>query len=270
MGRGKTKCVGVVIALVISLSGPNAQGVSTDGLIAWWSFQGNANDASGNGHDGVVYDATLTEDRLGNPNSAYYFDGISDYINIGSGVKPPLPITVCSWIKLDSLAGTQLVFRNDWLDNSSYRYGVATAVWSSGQIGGWIFEGFSASWNRRNKVSDEAVATVGDWHHFAVVFNSINDIRLYWDATEVDGWYDGSGSGLSYSGNPGALGSYRESGSMFYFHGALDDVLVYGRALTNEEIHDLYGHPIIPAPSAVVLAVLGIGIINRLRRQRAL
>jgi hypothetical protein len=47
--------------------------VPTDGLVGWWPFNGNANDESGNGNDGVVNGATLTEDRFGNVDKAYYF-----------------------------------------------------------------------------------------------------------------------------------------------------------------------------------------------------
>lgn len=47
----------------------------SDGLVACYPFNGNANDESGNGNDGTVYGAILAEDRFGNPNSAYYFDG---------------------------------------------------------------------------------------------------------------------------------------------------------------------------------------------------
>ena len=49
--------------------------VPSDGLVAWWPFNGNANDESGNGNDGEINGATLTEDEYGNTNSAYYFDG---------------------------------------------------------------------------------------------------------------------------------------------------------------------------------------------------
>ena len=43
----------------------------TEGLVGWWPFNGNANDESGNGNDGVVNGATLIEDRDGNPNATY-------------------------------------------------------------------------------------------------------------------------------------------------------------------------------------------------------
>jgi len=52
------------------------------GLVAEWLFNGNANDTSGNGHDGTVYGATLASDRFGTANSAYSFDGTDDYISV--------------------------------------------------------------------------------------------------------------------------------------------------------------------------------------------
>jgi hypothetical protein len=52
------------------------------GLVAYYPFNGNTNDASGNGNNGVVNGATLTADRFGNANQAYSFDGISDNITI--------------------------------------------------------------------------------------------------------------------------------------------------------------------------------------------
>ncbi|MFM7769023.1 MAG: hypothetical protein ACKO8Q_00520, partial [Bacteroidota bacterium] len=50
------------------------------GLVGYWPFCGNANDASGNGNNGTVNGATLTADRFGNANSAYSFDGVNDGI----------------------------------------------------------------------------------------------------------------------------------------------------------------------------------------------
>ena len=54
----------------------------TDGLIAYYPFNRNANDESENGNHGTVYGATLTTDRFGNPDSAYSFDGVDDYIEV--------------------------------------------------------------------------------------------------------------------------------------------------------------------------------------------
>ena len=50
--------------------------VPTDGLVGYWPLNGNANDESGNGNNGTVYEVILSNDRFGNENSSYFFDGI--------------------------------------------------------------------------------------------------------------------------------------------------------------------------------------------------
>src|SRR5215216_210098 len=83
----KTNCV---LLLIVSLL-PGffqpciAQVDLTQGLVAYYPFNGNANDASGrNNHGSLQNGVQLTTDRSGNANSAYLFDGINDYISIPS------------------------------------------------------------------------------------------------------------------------------------------------------------------------------------------
>ncbi len=61
--------------------------IPTDSLVAYYPFSGNANDMSGNGNDGVVHGSLLISDRFGNTSSAYFFDGIDDFINVASSEK---------------------------------------------------------------------------------------------------------------------------------------------------------------------------------------
>jgi hypothetical protein len=71
----------------------------TNGLVAWYPFNGNANDESGNGNNGTVNGATLTTDRFGNVGKAYGFDGIDDYINCGnSSAFNQNNISVSVWV----------------------------------------------------------------------------------------------------------------------------------------------------------------------------
>jgi len=56
--------------------------VPADGLVGYWPFSGNANDLSPNTNNGTVNGATLTTDRFGNADSAYNFDGTSNFISI--------------------------------------------------------------------------------------------------------------------------------------------------------------------------------------------
>jgi gliding motility-associated-like protein len=54
------------------------------GLVGYWNFNGNANDISGNNNNGIVFGATLTSGKNGLPNTAYLFNGISDYIKVAN------------------------------------------------------------------------------------------------------------------------------------------------------------------------------------------
>jgi hypothetical protein len=71
-----------------------------NGLVGYWPFCGNANDASGNGNNGTVNGPTLTADRFGAANNAYSFDGVNDvvFINSTTGLSSNSGISLGSWI----------------------------------------------------------------------------------------------------------------------------------------------------------------------------
>jgi hypothetical protein len=74
-----------------------------DGLVAYYPFNGNADDESGNGNHGTVYGATITEDRFGNTESAYSFNSVGNYDFIGVSNSSSLSnleeISVAFWTK---------------------------------------------------------------------------------------------------------------------------------------------------------------------------
>jgi len=77
--------------------------IVTNGLVACYPFNGNANDESGNGNNGTVNGATLTADRFGKPNTAYLFDGINDYIRVNDdpSIRMDSSFTIIAWVKGD-------------------------------------------------------------------------------------------------------------------------------------------------------------------------
>ena len=92
----------IVYGVIILMIATNTLADLNNGLVAHYPFSGNAVDYSGNGLNGTAFGATLSNDRFGNPNSAYFLDGIDDYIRF-----PPMPtvgvhsLSVSFWIKSD-------------------------------------------------------------------------------------------------------------------------------------------------------------------------
>ncbi|MDZ7832974.1 MAG: LamG-like jellyroll fold domain-containing protein [Desulfobacterales bacterium] len=217
----------------------------TSGLVAYWPFNGNANDASGNGNHGTLNGATLATDRHGNPNSAYNLDGIDDYIDIGNNVKPQFPATISLWVKLDQINDNASVFRNDQNDSGSYRYGLSIGIHKTGEIGIGYTEGYSAPSNRQNYQTFDSVIRINRWYHIVAKFNAHKNMQIFVNGTEMAGFMidSGTGSGLSYSSANGAIGNYKTnvpSLRWIFTDGKVDDVRVYNRSLSNQEIQSLY------------------------------
>ncbi len=72
----------------------------TNGLAGWWPFNGNANDESGNGNNGVVNGAALTIDRFGNVGKAFEFDGLDDNVLVQNSSSLMIlgDITMSAWV----------------------------------------------------------------------------------------------------------------------------------------------------------------------------
>ncbi|MFP5471227.1 MAG: hypothetical protein ACLGGV_06495 [Bacteroidia bacterium] len=94
----------------------------SNGLLLHYDFNGNANDISGNNMHATVYGATLTTDKDGNPNSAYYFDGVDDYIELPNDnfLKPQLPLTIAFLVKYNSFSdiSSSATIVTDYVQNS--------------------------------------------------------------------------------------------------------------------------------------------------------
>jgi len=119
-----------------------------DGLVAYYPFNSNANDESGNGRDGVVHGATLTSGQDGIENSAYEFDGITDYMSFPQALPDMTEMTFWIWLNIpsgqtglynifvdadgDSLAGVKFTYEgNDRVYLESWKSGARLKVYPS-------------------------------------------------------------------------------------------------------------------------------------------
>ena len=105
--------ISLILSLIL-LAGPAIAGAATSGLVAYYPFSGNANDASGNGYNLTVSGATLTTDRNGTANSAYLFNGSSSGMSASAGSAFSLTsLTLSAWIKVSG-AGTTTPESPQW------------------------------------------------------------------------------------------------------------------------------------------------------------
>jgi hypothetical protein len=207
-----------------------------DGLIAYYPFNWNAHDESGNGNDGIVHGATLTADRFGSQNNAYLFDGEDDYIDIGNNtcLRPSLPITISVWIKLNNNKSNFVFANNIGTDINNY-YGIILRLDKKVEIlyGDGGLSGLSSS---RSKIGTTLLKT-GKWYNITCVIRDATDIDIYVNGVNDGGFYNGSADSLVYSDNySGAVANYRS----YFFNGSIDDIYYFNRALTEKEIVDLY------------------------------
>lgn len=212
----------------------------SEGLVAYYPFNGNANDESGNGNHGIVSGATLTTDRFGNANSAYYFDGIDDYINIGNSS--------------DFDFGTENFTISLWAYFPTTPAHAKTLIgtWSGGDVGSsgdWFLMGFSGDTNIHLAFHDDYVAsnhqhlissnsiTVGEWQHYVIIRNG-TEVGIYNQGVKTSVSVD---PGVPFSVNTNLLiGFEGNHPTEYHFLGKIDDVHIYKRALSEAEILELY------------------------------
>jgi hypothetical protein len=208
----------------------NVSGSLTNGLVGYWPFCGNANDDSGNGNNGTVIGASLTTDRFGNSNSAYSFNGVSNYITINNTFDLE-ERTFNIWFNpstINSTTGTIVVSDNPSLNNgvSQARVikisNVDNLQVASGVLVG-LYIGCSTSTN--------------NWQMLTYV-RTASEVKLYYNGNFVT--TTPSGNYVSGNGNSKTVfGADRNLLTDFY-NGNIDDIGIWNRALTPSEVTQLY------------------------------
>jgi uncharacterized protein (TIGR02145 family) len=219
----------LLLAVLGILVGINAQ-IPTDGLVAHYPFDGNANDESGNGNDGTVYGATLTTDRFGNENSAYSFNGIDNRIFIGNSLLAEgYNISISCWFKANNSVGQIISTGN----RNSYNIGVGTERINSGL---YLSDNADGHGSTAEITFDESY----EWTHVVVTYDGTNH-KLYRNGELVDNQI-AEGAVFSNQAVYLNIGVYQYFGSNYsaWFSGLIDDVRLYNQTITENEIQALY------------------------------
>ena len=210
----------------------------TTGLVGYWPFNGNANDESGNGNNGTVNGATLTTDRNGE-NKAYYFNGNSKIlVNNSNSLIVGSNQTISLWVKVNSLQNNLNCIMQKGTGGGCVTTGYYVAYDGSGSV-------FHKTFNYGQNSS--ACGSIGDysnydtlWHNITFVYSPPNN-RMYFDGLSAGNGFNCTNCTVTNSTNDLIIGSRNEPIG-YNWNGKLDDIRIYNRALTAEEVSYLYAH----------------------------
>ena len=228
--------------------------VPADGLVGWWPFNGNANDESGNGNNGTVVGAVLTNNRFGQTNNAYSFNANylghysgADYIRcLNPGPLGSTSRTFSFWVKTDSasissLNNTVLSYGKNNVGGTAQQFRIVFG--GDGCNPGILVHNFSG-------FKECQYLPLNSWDFFTVVYDSIlgqnfTAVKIYLNSNLLTSYCTNIvGSSMNTGNqNPLTFGRYHDlnwAPDAGWFKGVLDDIGVWNRALTQQEISDLY------------------------------
>jgi len=210
--------------------------VPTNGLVGWWGFNGNAQDGSGNGNHGTVNGATLTTDRFGNPNGAYDFDGVDDYIQLQSPLLNNA-ITISFWAYDDGGYPNTYSINPRYVSSEFCNGGFALVNNVVNSPNGIFFA------RNRGSSSDALFSTVSPAYQVNqnIVFTYDGNVGKFYINGNLVSSINNTGN-ITTSANLffGKSGCNNAGQMIDAFNGKLDDIGIWNRALTQQEITNLY------------------------------
>lgn len=221
--------------------------VPTNGLVGWWPFNGNANDISGNNNNGtVIGGATLVTDHLGNPSSAYEFDGIDDQINVShenSLLFGNNEISISVWIYIEQFPsnnkGQKFIAKQTNAGSDQNGFHINVTDYANDERLLYRYKG-GPSLPQTTTFLELADLPIGTFFHLVAVTNMTeNTDKLY-----INGDLLASNTPVTSIGGMNTsdliFGWAVSSAQTEPFNGVLDDIGIYNRPLTECEIQDLY------------------------------
>lgn len=230
-GLGNTTRIGT------TLGGQGENKDLSNGLVGHWTFDGpnlltNVTDSSGVGNTGYLTNFTSTTTVRGKLGQALQFDG-DDYIFIGqkSSLQTAAPKTFSAWVTIPSYPPDGADFDGFWIAGDEYN-GTGGAIY----IASGGYPAVMSSDGAYHAVLSSTKISLNEWHHI-VGLNRGSVAEIYVDGVRVNS----SNVGMSANSNTFAIGTFYSAGSPGrYMKGQIDDVRVYNRVLSAEEIQRLY------------------------------
>jgi hypothetical protein len=233
-----------LIILMSALSVLNAHSqlpsyLPSNGLVGYWPFNGNANDESGNGNNGIVNGATLTADRNGVANKAYDFN--LNYILVNNNqlfnLKDEISINV--WYQINNSVSQSTLNMCFVSKHQSGSTQSSYIVYNNNLCGPTVY--LTDLNSQVHFLRDDSFCDTKDWHMLTMTFNN-SGLKMYLDG--VFKYEKLVSTRIKQTDLPLIFGGCNNSnqyndiiGRMI---GKLDDISIYNRVLSIQEITSLY------------------------------
>ncbi len=243
----------LVFIITMCFFSSNLTSQITNGLLVNYNFDNNLEDSTPNGFDATAFGTNFTADRFGNINSAIFFDGVTDFVEMANTnvLKPDFPFSISVWINPSTIEDS----------NSNVSYGIVnTCFVENNYHGAWLVipnngnKRMSSGYgdgsgctgpNCRRSTSSICELREDIWIHVVAIWDSPTLTRIYLNTELQMTVTSGTGDlNIAYTSDPGVLGK-TDSNSIpgfldNHYHGSLDDFYMWDRILTEDEIQELY------------------------------
>ncbi len=221
------------------------------GLKAYYPFSGNANDVSGNGNNPVFNNATLTADRFGNLNSAYHFDGSTNYMRIPNSASLNMSnkLSLCAWVRpmgfyAGNCHGNSVFTKGDagnspglyciWYDDNAGTNGINC----SGSPVNPNVENFYGAGCMTPSPGYSPYIQTNQWYSVIVIYDGTT-AKLYVNCQLKNTVSQG---GLTFTNVYDLfIGKLNSATFPYWVNGDIDEVRIYDRELTVDEVNVLGG-----------------------------
>ncbi|MFZ5876513.1 MAG: kelch repeat-containing protein [Nitrospirota bacterium] len=202
------------------------------GLVGWWPGDGNGNDLAG-GHNGTLAHGAGFEPGVSE--QAFSFDGVDDLVRVDDAPNLDLtgPLSIEAWVRLDTLNPGPILWKGSDPGarmTSPYSLVITTA----GNLEGWIGDGVAFE-----AVSSSTTFPLGTFVHVAFTVDG-STLRLY-----INGELDATAPqtivpySSSFNLQIGSVEGGSLGGTPLTLDGAIDELKLYARALSQEEIQSI-------------------------------
>jgi len=213
------------------------------GLVLWLKFnEGSGNiayDSSFYNNHGTIYGATWTDGKFG---KALGFDGVDDYVDCGNDESLNITdeITIVAWVKPVSFSTYNFIAK---------KYEAYTILFYKSKLRFDIKDGGQWRWDTSNDYAPPGGFQLGQWYFVAGTYDG-SVIKLYLNGdyvahTDYTGDIDATAKNLY-------IGANTTTPPTHFFDGLIDEVRIYNRALSKNEIKMLYYNRIGAVPSKAI------------------